>query len=145
MSVVGFALQTNRLLGCNLIILFSNSSLGEAKRTITVLTRQLDAVAWKVGQQQAEMFQVKKELNRFRQFFSVEEADLIAQGLMIPKTTEGEEELQQQQAGPVKKKTERITEEMVFVSENVEREEFLTEDGDEEYIEMEESMSADES
>lgn len=145
MSVVGFALQTNRLLGCNLIIPSSNSSLGEAKRTITVLTRQLDAVAWKVGQQQAEMFQVKKELNRFRQFFSVEEADLIAQGLMIPKTTEGEEELQQQQAGPVKKKTERIPEEMVFVSENVEREEFLTEDGDEEYIEMEESMSADES
>lgn len=52
----------------------------------TILSKHVNSLAWKVGQQQAEIFQLRRQLNRFRQFFKSEEADLIAKGEMVPKS-----------------------------------------------------------
>ena len=49
---------------------------------------KLDALAWKLGQQQAKIFQLQKQLERFKQFFTPEEAELIAAGEMVPKASE---------------------------------------------------------
>lgn len=63
---------------------FDSSTTGELKRNLEQTNKFLDCVGWKVGQQQAEIIQMRRELARFRQFFTVEEADLIGKGQMVP-------------------------------------------------------------
>lgn len=48
------------------------------------MARQVESLAWKVGQQQAELFHLQMQLKRFKQFFKAEDAEAIAKGKMVP-------------------------------------------------------------
>lgn len=51
---------------------------------VTIMARQVESLAWKVGQQQAELFHLQMQLKRFKQFFKAEDAEAIAKGKMVP-------------------------------------------------------------
>lgn len=106
------------------------------QRDLQLKSRYLDSLGWKVGQQQAEIFRLNRQLARFRKFFSPEEAVLIAEGQMVPVGTEREavkEEIGEPQDGEADDDDVLPTDEMLglYVPEN-DAADYFEDDDDEE-------------